>query len=240
MKEKTYYEVIGEMEKRLDEIETQLSLGKTCVEIIKRIEDKKDVFGARKMIMVNGKKYDLKFLSGKEGPKMEYVKYDPKQRVELKKNLERLRLRYNLSKQELADDLGWSRNTIDSWLRGDRVPDKTGIEAICDYFGIDDVELLGSEMKVRTFAYYKDDSLIAFGTMEEIAEQTGRKIESLRSLLCNSKRFNKTTKTYMIELEDDKRYKLKFKQSFTIDELNLKGIGWLLESPLVEVEEVEK
>lgn len=171
---------------------------------------------------------------------MKYVKYDPKQRVELKKNLERLRLRYNLSKQELADALGWSRNTIDSWLRGDRVPDKTGIEAICDYFGIDDVELLGSEMKVRTFAYYKDDSLIAFGTMEGIAEQTGRKIESLRSLLCNSKRFNKTTKTYMIELEGDKRYKLKFKQSFTIDELNLKGIGWLLESPLVEVEEVEK
>lgn len=40
---------------------------------------------------------------------MEYVKYDPKQRVELRKNLERLRLRYNLSKQELADDLGWSK-----------------------------------------------------------------------------------------------------------------------------------
>lgn len=79
-----------------------------------------------------------------------------------------------------------------------------------------------------------------FWTVDEIAEQTGRKIESLRSLLCNSKRFNKTTKTYMIELEDDKRYKLKFKQSFTIDELNLKGIGWLLESPLVEVEEVEE
>lgn len=171
---------------------------------------------------------------------MEYVKYDPKQRAELRKNLERLRLRYNLSKQKLADDLGWSRNTIDYWIRGDRVPDRTGIEAICDYFGIDDVELLGSPMKVRTFAYYKDDTLIAFGTMEEIAEQTGRKIESLRSLLCNSKRFNKTTKTYMIELEDDKRYKLKFKQSFTIDELDLKGIGWLLNSPLVEVEEVEE
>lgn len=169
---------------------------------------------------------------------MEYVKYDPKQREELKKNLERLRLRYNLSMQELADDLGWSYNTVNSWIRGDRVPDKTGIEAICDYFGIDDVELLGSEMKVRTFAYYKDDTLLAFGTMEEIAEQTGRKIESLRSLLCNSKRFNKTTKTYMIELDDDRRYKLTFKQSFTIDELNLKGIGWLLDSPLVEVEEV--
>lgn len=171
---------------------------------------------------------------------MEYVKYDDDQRIELRKNLERLRLRYNLSKQELADELGWSRNTIDYWIRGDRVPDRTGIEAICDFFGFSDVELLGSETKVRTFAYYKDDTLLAFGTMEEIAEQTGRKIESLRSLLCNSKRFNKTTKTYMIELEDDRRYRLKFKQSFTIDELNLKGIGWLLDSPLVEVEEVEE
>ena len=151
---------------------------------------------------------------------MEYVKYDNDQRIELRKNLERLRVKHKLSKQKLADDLGWSRNTIDYWIRGDRVPDRTGIEAICDYFGISDVELLGSEMKVRTFAYYKNDTLLAFGTMEEIVEQTGRKIESLRSLLCNSKRFNKTTKTYMIELEDDRRYKLKFKQSFTIDELN--------------------
>lgn len=171
---------------------------------------------------------------------MEYVKYDSKQRKELQKNLERLRVEHGLSKQELADQLGWSKNTIDYWIRGDRVPDKTGIEAICDYFGISDVELLGSEMKVRTFAYYKDDTLLAFGTMEEIAEQTGRKIESLRSLLCNSKRFNKTTKTYMIELEDDKRYELTFTQTFSVDELNSKGLGWLLDSPLVSVKEVTK
>lgn len=171
---------------------------------------------------------------------MEYVKYDDEQRIELRKNLKRLMDERGITKTQLSRKLGWSYNTIDYWLRGDRVPDRTGIEAICDYFGIDDVELLGSPMKVRTFAYYKDDTLIAFGTMEEIAYQTGRKVESLRSLLCNSKRFNKTTKTYMIELEDDKRYKLTFKQSFSIDELNSKGIGWLLDSPLVEVEEVEK
>lgn len=171
---------------------------------------------------------------------MEYVKYDDDQRIELRKNLKRLMDEKGVTKTQLSRKLGWSYNTIDYWLRGDRVPDKTGIEAICDYFGIDDVELLGSPMKVRTFAYYKDDTLIAFGTMEEIAKQTGRKVESLRSLLCNSKRFNKTTKTYMIELEDDKRYKLTFTQTFSIDELNLKGIGWLLESPLVEVEEVEE
>lgn len=79
---------------------------------------------------------------------MEYVKYDSKQRKELQKNLERLRVEHGLSKQQLADKLGWSRNTIDYWIRGDRVPDRTGIEAICDFFGISDVELLGSEMKV--------------------------------------------------------------------------------------------
>lgn len=37
---------------------------------------------------------------------MEYVKYDSDQRITLRENLERLRSRYNLSKQELADDLG--------------------------------------------------------------------------------------------------------------------------------------
>ena len=44
---------------------------------------------------------------------MEYVKYDSEQREELKKNLERLRVEHGLSKQQLADELGWSRNTID-------------------------------------------------------------------------------------------------------------------------------
>lgn len=60
MKEKTYYEVLEEMEeKSYDEIESQLSLGETCVELIKRIEGRKDVIGASKLITVNGKKYDV-------------------------------------------------------------------------------------------------------------------------------------------------------------------------------------
>lgn len=68
MKEKTYYEVIVEMEgKKYDELETQLSLGTTCVELIKRIEDKKDVFGASKSVTVNGRKYDVKIFERKEG-----------------------------------------------------------------------------------------------------------------------------------------------------------------------------
>lgn len=69
MKEKTYYEVIGAMEnKRYDEIESQLSLGETCVELIKRIENKKDVFGASKLITVNGKKYDVKIFEWERRP----------------------------------------------------------------------------------------------------------------------------------------------------------------------------
>lgn len=69
MKEKTYYEIIVEMEgKKYDELETQLSLGDTCVELIKRIEGKKDVFGASKSITVNGKKYDVNIFEWGRGP----------------------------------------------------------------------------------------------------------------------------------------------------------------------------
>lgn len=69
MKEKTYYEIIVEMEgKKYDELETKLSLGETCVEMIKRIENKKDVFGASKLITVNGKKYDVKIFEWERRP----------------------------------------------------------------------------------------------------------------------------------------------------------------------------
>ena len=78
-------------------------------------------------------------MSGEEGQKMEYVKYDPKQREALKKNLRRLMDERGVTKAQLSRKLGWSYNTIDYWLRGDRVPDRTGIEAICDFFGILDV-----------------------------------------------------------------------------------------------------
>ena len=60
MREKSYYEVIGEMEnKRYDEIESQLSLGETCVKLIKQIENREDVRGASELIVVDGKKYDV-------------------------------------------------------------------------------------------------------------------------------------------------------------------------------------
>lgn len=57
---------------------------------------------------------------------MEYVKYDPKQRAEFKKNLKRLMNEKGVTKTQLSKKLGWSYNTIDYWIRGDRVPDRTG------------------------------------------------------------------------------------------------------------------
>lgn len=63
MREKSYYEVIGEMEnKRYDEIESQLSLGETCVKLIKQIENREVVRGASELIVVDGKKYDVQIL----------------------------------------------------------------------------------------------------------------------------------------------------------------------------------
>lgn len=71
MKEKTYYEVLEEMKgKQYDHLETQLYLGETCVELIKRIEDRKDVLGdilgTSKLVTVNGRKYDVKIIEWKE------------------------------------------------------------------------------------------------------------------------------------------------------------------------------
>ncbi|MFS9318101.1 helix-turn-helix transcriptional regulator [Streptococcus parasanguinis] len=171
---------------------------------------------------------------------MELINYDNDQRQRFPENLRRFRTKKGLSMNKLSQQLGWAHNIIASWELGERMPSQYAVEDLCAFFGVTETDLFGSPVKLRTFAYYRRGKFVASGTLQEIADQTKLKVESLRSLLCNSKRFNKTTRTYMIELEDDKRYKLKFKQSFTIDELNLKGIGWLLESPLVEVEQVEE
>lgn len=49
---------------------------------------------------------------------VELVKYDSDQRQRFPKNLVRLRKERGLSKNKLAQKLGWSYNTITSWERG--------------------------------------------------------------------------------------------------------------------------
>ena len=169
---------------------------------------------------------------------VELVKYDNDQRKKLIKNLEFLRNERGLTKKELATKLGWSYKTVTSWFRGERLPTQFGLETICDFFNISDVDLLGSPMHIRTFFYYRRDKLIASGTFREIADQTGLKMNSLYRLLSQTHK-NGEKGTYIIELEDDTRYTIDFKQTFTMEELEKLGLSWLVNSPMVEVKEVE-
>lgn len=169
---------------------------------------------------------------------MEYVKYDNEQKKRLRENLKKFTEEQGLEKKELAEKLGWAYNTVVSWFNGDRLPSQFGIETLCDFFKVTDVELLGSPMKVRTFAYYRKDQLAAVGTLQEIADQTGAKVRTLRSLIATTKKKKKTRGTYIIEIEDETRYIVEFKQTFTIDEIKAKNLEWLLDNPMVELKEV--
>lgn len=170
---------------------------------------------------------------------VELVKYDSDQRQRFPKNLNRLRKERGLSKNKLALRLGWAYNTITAWERGARMPNQDAIEDLCEVFGVTETELLGSPVKLRMFAYYRKGKLTATGTLQEIADQTGAKIESLRSLLSKSKNPKEGWKTYLVEIEDETRYTIEFTQTFTVEEIERQGLGWLRNNPIAEVKEVE-
>ena len=171
---------------------------------------------------------------------MELIKYDSDQRQRFPKNLIRLRKERGWTKSKLAQKLGWSYNTITSWERGERMPYQYAIEDLCSFFGVIETDLLGSPVKLRTFAYYHKGKLTATGTLHEIADQTGAKIESLRSLLSKSKNPKEGWKTYLVEIKDETRYTIEFTQTFTIDEIERHGLGWLRNNPIAEVKEVKE
>jgi len=89
------------------------------------------------------------------------------------------------------------------------------------------------------FAYYRKGKLTTTGTLQEIADQTKQKVESLRSLLSKSKNQKEGWKTYLVEIEDETRYTIEFTQTFTNDEIERHGLGWLVNSPMAEVKEVK-
>lgn len=169
---------------------------------------------------------------------MELVQYNNDQKIRLRKNLKKLTEEKGITKRELAEKLGYAYNTVVSWFNGNRLPSQFGIETLCDFFKVTDVELLGSPMKVRTFAYYRKDQLTAVGSLQEIANETGANIRTLRSLIATTKNEKKTWGTYIIEIEDETRYTVEFKQTFTIDEIKAKNLDWLLNNPMVELKEV--
>lgn len=167
------------------------------------------------------------------------IKYDSDQRQRFPKNLARLRKERGLTKSKLAQKLGWSYNTITSWERGERMPYQYAIEDLCAIFNVTETELLGSPVKLRMFAYYLKGKLTATGTLQEIADQTKQKAESLRSLLSKSKNPKEGWKTYLVEIEDETRYTIEFTQTFTNDEIERHGLGWLRNSQLAEIKEVK-
>lgn len=170
---------------------------------------------------------------------MELINYDSDQRQRFPKNLDRLRKERGLSKNKLARRLGWAYNTITAWERGARMPNQDAIEDLCSFFGITETDLLGSPVKLRMFAYYHKGKLTATGTLQEIADQTGEKIESLRSLLSKSKNPKEGWKTFLVEIKDETRYTIEFTQTFTTDEIERHGLGWLRNSPIAEFKEVK-
>lgn len=66
MKEKTYYEVIVEMEGRtFDNFETQLDLGEKCLKDIEALEGR-DTIKVQRLVDVNGKRYEITITKCKE------------------------------------------------------------------------------------------------------------------------------------------------------------------------------
>lgn len=60
MKEKSYFEVLAEVEGRsYDNLETQLEIGENCVRDIKALESNKDAKTVKHLVTVNGKQYNI-------------------------------------------------------------------------------------------------------------------------------------------------------------------------------------
>lgn len=67
MKEKTYYEVIGEMEgKQYDHLETQLSLGSICAELVKQLQSDEQLDEINYTIPIENQLYEIS-VKKKEG-----------------------------------------------------------------------------------------------------------------------------------------------------------------------------
>lgn len=60
MKEKTYFEVLAEVEGRsYDNLETQLDLGEKCLKDIKALESSDTTTRVQRIADVNGKQYEI-------------------------------------------------------------------------------------------------------------------------------------------------------------------------------------
>ncbi len=61
----------------------------------------------------------------------------------LSKNIKALRKRMNLTQEKLADELGYTKQAISNWERGENVPSNEDIEKMAKIFGVEPNVLLG-------------------------------------------------------------------------------------------------
>lgn len=106
---------------------------------------------------------------------------------------------YNVSQTALAEEIGVSRDTIGLWKQGKHKPQEKNLKLLEDFFEVD----LSS-----TYALYKGDRLLAMGTLEEIAQTTGKKENYLKwrymlrnhPSMLNRKRHNSF---HLIKIDED-------------------------------------
>ena len=68
------------------------------------------------------------------------------------KKLKALRKSRNLTQEELADELGYSRQIISAWERGSHHPGLDKLETICGYFGVSSTYFIEEEQKISVEA----------------------------------------------------------------------------------------
>ena len=64
------------------------------------------------------------------------------------KKLKALRKSRNLTQEELADELGYSRQIISAWERGSHHPGLDKLETICGYFGVSSAYFIEEEQEI--------------------------------------------------------------------------------------------
>lgn len=87
-----------------------------------------------------------------------------------------LRLRENLSQQELADKLGISKSSISMYENGNREPDLETLEKIADFFNVDMDFLIGRKEKERENIIYIHEP--SYDDVEKLIARNGKRMST--------------------------------------------------------------
>lgn len=85
--------------------------------------------------------------------------------------IKQYRIDYNITQTALAEELGVNQRTIGYWEDGVVEPYPSSLKKLEEYF---DIKLQPE------YALYKGDVLLAMGTIDEIAERLGARVEAIK------------------------------------------------------------